>query len=67
MGSDKKIMFNGVEVSYTVFSSVHRFTGDYALTKAIRWARLVKAGSHDGHYGTKVTIKNEMNVVIGTF
>lgn len=55
-----KIMFDGVEVSYTVFPSVGRFTGDYALTKAIRWADKIKAATPD----QRVIIKNEMGNVI---
>lgn len=56
-----KIMFDGNEVSYTVFPSVHRFTGEWALTRAIRWAGKIKAAT-PGH---RVIIKNEMGNIIG--
>lgn len=57
-----RIMFDGVEVSYTVFPSACRFTGNYALTQASSWARKLKAATP----GQRVVIKNEMGSVVGT-
>jgi len=49
------------ERAYTVFPSVHRFTGEWALTRACEWAKKMKAATPD----VNVRIVNENGIDLG--